>query len=105
MPFFKPLKSKLLAINMVSTGAALLAACAVLAFYDLHTFRREMVVSVQTFTDVIAGNCTAAISFNDSNDATQILASLRFEPHIISARIYDHSGKLLASYFRDSQNN
>jgi len=103
MDMLKTLKSKLLAINMASTGAALLAACAVLAFLDLRTFRREMIVRAQTLTNVVAGNCTASVSFNDSGDATQTLASLRFEPHIISACIYDRSDKLLASYFRDSQ--
>src|ERR1700679_1941255 len=100
MPMLKSLKAKLLAMNIASTGAALLLACAVLAFYDYHAFRREMIVRAQTFATVIAGNCTAAISFNDSNDATQTLASLRFEPHVMAAYVYDRSGKLLASYLR-----
>src|SRR5205085_6405461 len=36
------------------------------------------------------------------NDATQILASLRFEPHVTAGSIRDRSGKLLATYVRDS---
>jgi len=69
----------------------------------LRSYRHEMIVRAQTFANVIAGNCTASVAFNDSADATQTLASLRFEPHIVSACIYDNSGKRLACYFRDSQ--
>src|SRR5580704_11106633 len=98
MPLLKSLKSKLLAMNMATTGAALLLACGVLAFYDFRTFRREMVVRAETLANIVAANCTAAISFNDGNDATQTLASLRFEPRVTAACVYDRLGKPLASY-------
>jgi len=100
MLFPRTLKSKLLAMSLTSTGAALVAACLVLAVYDYRTFRAEMVVRAQVFAHIVAGNSTAAISFGDENDATQTLASLRFEPHVMAACVYDRSGKRLAHYFR-----
>jgi signal transduction histidine kinase/CheY-like chemotaxis protein/HPt (histidine-containing phosphotransfer) domain-containing protein len=96
----KTLKSKLLAMSLVSTGAALAVACVVLAAYDYRTFRAEMVTRAHVFANIVANNCTAAISFGDDNDAAQTLASLRFEPHVVAACVYDRSGKRLAEYFR-----
>ena len=99
----RTLKSKLLAMNLVSTGAALVAVCAVLGWYDYQSFRRGMVTQAQTFANVVASNSTAALSFGDSNDAAQTLASLRFEPHVVAACVYDPAGKSLATYFRDGR--
>jgi signal transduction histidine kinase/CheY-like chemotaxis protein/HPt (histidine-containing phosphotransfer) domain-containing protein len=98
----RSLKSKLLLMSLVSTGAALLAVCGVLGWYDYHAFRNSMVTKAQTFAHIVAHNSMAALSFGDSNDASQTLASLRSEPHIVAASVYDHSGKSLASYFRDA---
>src|SRR6185437_15841058 len=101
MLLLRTLKSKLLAMNLVSTGAALIAACTLLAVYDYRTFRRGMVTEAQTFANIVASNTTAALSFGDSNDAAQTLASLRFEPHVVAACVYDPAGKELATYYRD----
>jgi len=100
MFLLKTLKSKLLAMSLISTGAALVVACLVLAGYDYRAFRAEMVTRAQVFAHIVAGNSTAAISFGDENDAAQTLASLRFEPHVVAACVYDRSGKRLAQYFR-----
>jgi len=98
----RTLKSKLLAMSVVSTGAAIVAVCGVLGWYDYHTFRKAMVTQAQTIAHIVAYNSIAALSFGDSNDAAHTLASLRSEPHIVAACIYDPSGKSLASYFRDA---
>ncbi len=97
----RTLKSKLFAMSVVSTGAALVAVCGLLGWYDYHTFRKAMVTQAQTIAHLVAHNSIAALSFADSNDAAQTLASLRSEPHIVAACVYDHTGKSLASYFRD----
>jgi signal transduction histidine kinase/CheY-like chemotaxis protein/HPt (histidine-containing phosphotransfer) domain-containing protein len=98
----RTLKLKLLAMSVVSTGAALLAVCGVLGWYDYQTFRKAMVTQAQTVAHIVAHNSIAALSFTDSSDAAQTLESLRSEPHIVAACVYDHSGKSLASYFRDA---
>jgi signal transduction histidine kinase/DNA-binding response OmpR family regulator len=95
------LKSKLFAMSLVSTGAAFMAVCSLLGWYDYSTFRNGMVTQGQTLAGIVAHNSVAALSFGDSNDAKQTLSSLRSDPHIVGACIYDHSGDTLASYFRD----
>jgi signal transduction histidine kinase/CheY-like chemotaxis protein/HPt (histidine-containing phosphotransfer) domain-containing protein len=97
---FRTLKAKLLAMSIVSAGVALLGAGAVLAIYDYTELRAGLVTDTRTNANIIAGNSTAALSFNDANDATQTLGTLRVEPHVTAACIYDASGKRMATYFR-----
>jgi two-component system, sensor histidine kinase len=100
---FRTVKGKLLAITLISAGAALLAAGAVLALYDYREMRPTLVTGTQTYANIVAQNCTAALSFGDANDAAQTLGSLRAESHVVAACIYDNSGKKLAVYFRGRQ--
>src|ERR1700677_1273972 len=100
---FRTVKGKLLAITLISAGAALLAAGAVLALYDYREMRQTLVTGTQTYANIVAQNCTAALSFGDANDAAQTLGSLRAESHVVAACIYDNSGKKLAVYFRGRQ--
>src|SRR5580700_6170268 len=97
----KTLKAKLLVTSLVSAGAALLIAGVVLAAYDYRELRKALVADTRTYADIVAENSQAAVSFGDPNDASQILASLRAEPHVVGAEIYDISGKKLAVYFRE----
>ena len=80
MPAMKTLKAKLLAMSIVTTSAALLAACGALAFYDYQSYLGAFINDARTYADIVAGNSTAALSFHDDNDAAQTLASLRAEP-------------------------
>jgi signal transduction histidine kinase/CheY-like chemotaxis protein/HPt (histidine-containing phosphotransfer) domain-containing protein len=103
MIVLRTLRAKLIAMKMVTTGVALISACAALAFYDYATFRSSLVMSVQTHAAMVAENSTAALSFADEKDAASILKSLNVDKHIVSADIYDQTGKRLATYSRDSQ--
>jgi PAS domain S-box-containing protein len=98
---FRTLKAKLLGMSIVTTGTALVAACSVMAGYDYVVVRRALVTDTRTYANIIAGNSTAAISFGDDKDASQILGSLQAEKHIVSASVFDASGKRLATYLRD----
>jgi two-component system, sensor histidine kinase len=100
---FKTVRGKLLGITLASAAAALLTAGLVLAAYDYREIRQNLVTGTQTYANIVAQNCTAALSFGDANDAAQTLGSLRAEPHVVAASIYDNSGKKLAVYFRGRQ--
>jgi signal transduction histidine kinase/CheY-like chemotaxis protein/HPt (histidine-containing phosphotransfer) domain-containing protein len=90
-------------MSLGSTGAILLAVCLGLAAYDYRAFRAAMVTDTQTFANIVAINSTAALSFADGNDAAQTLASMRVEPHVVAACVYDANGKQFATYFRGPQ--
>jgi two-component system, sensor histidine kinase len=99
----KTLRAKLLAMSIVTTGVALVAACGTLAVYDYEMYLQAFVTDTSTYANIIAGNSTASISFHDENDGAQTLASLKAERHVVAACIYDAAGKRLASYFRGAK--
>jgi len=87
-------------IIMLTSSVALLLACAAVVGYDLIALRREMVYDLMTKAEIIGTNSTAALVFNDQKSATEILAALRMEPHIVSACIYTSDGQPFATYLR-----
>jgi diguanylate cyclase (GGDEF)-like protein/PAS domain S-box-containing protein len=49
---------------------------------------------------IIAESSTAALSFTDERAATQTLAALRGDSHVVEGAIYDRSGRLFSRYGR-----
>lgn len=98
------IKRKLMFFVMVATLIALGLACAAMLSYELHTYRRSMQQNLSTLAEVVASNSTAAVSFDDSDAAAEILLGLKAEPQIVAARIYRSNGTPLAQYVRGGQN-
>lgn len=95
-----PIRQKLMLIALVTTGGALLLAGAALIYFDRVRFESEMENELLTLADIVAGNSTAALSFQDPNDATDVLRALEPQESIIAAAIYDSEGGLFARYDR-----
>ena len=72
-----------------------------MATYDIYQLRRSMAQDIGTLGDVLAGNSTAALTFNDVDATYDLLQALRAEPNVTRACIYDISGRPLANYIRD----
>src|SRR5207249_4130494 len=43
-------------------------------------------------------NSTAALAFANEADATELLAALKYDPHMVAAALYDQHGHVLATY-------
>jgi signal transduction histidine kinase len=82
----------------VCCGAVLLITTTAYFVYDLATFRRASVQQLQTLGEAVASNSTAALAFENSQDATVVLSALRADPHIRAAALYDANGRLFAVY-------
>ena len=95
------LAHKLTAISMATTAAALALVCAVLVTYDNSTSRRRLVQDIGMLGDVVGRNSTAALTFADASAATDILAGLGRNEHIVSAVIVSRYGGPLARFDRD----
>ena len=94
------IRQKLVLIIMLATGLALLLAGVVLIVFEVLRFRGDMVSDLSTLADVIAQNSTAALSFDNPEDAEETLASLDARRSIVAAAIYDEEGRLFARYTR-----
>jgi signal transduction histidine kinase/HAMP domain-containing protein len=92
------IQRKLMAVNLLTSGAVLLLACVAFFAYEFHTFRQTTVRQLSTLGEIIATNSTAALAFDDPQAANEILAALNAEQHIVMATLYDTAGNLFAQY-------
>src|SRR5262245_52158173 len=83
-----PIRRKLAHLILGVAAASLLFAAAPLIGYAWFKSRESSRTALTTATRIAADNVTAALSFRDAGTAQQILASLRAEPGIDSACLY-----------------
>ncbi len=93
-----PIKRKLTALFLLTSGAVVLLTCAAYFAYEYLTFRQTTLGQLSTLGEVIAANSTAAVAFGNERDAGEILAALKADRHIVAAGLYDRDGKLFARY-------
>jgi signal transduction histidine kinase len=93
-----PIRRKLMTIILVTCGAVSVLTCASFFAYEFLTFRQSTIANLSTVGSILASNSTAALTFDNSEDATEILAALQAEPHIKAASLYDETGTLFAHY-------
>jgi len=97
-----PLRQRLMAIVLMTTGVALLVTVAGFFAYEYFTFRQATVRNLTTLGTVVADNSTAALAFYNKDDAQQILDGLKADSHIVAAGLYDARGELFATYPHDA---
>jgi two-component system sensor histidine kinase/response regulator len=95
------IRSKLTLMIISVSSLALLLACTAFISYDIHFFRLAKVQDVTTLAEVIGSNSTGALTFQDANSATDVLAALRSKRQISEACIYDKHDQVFATYLRD----
>src|SRR5436309_1174978 len=93
-----PIQRKLMIIILLTSVAVLLLTCSAFFVYELLTFRQTTVRQLSTLAEVIATNSTAALAFQNQNDAQEILAAVKADRHIVAASLYDDEGNLFANY-------
>jgi signal transduction histidine kinase len=95
-----PVRRKLMAIVMLASGGALLAANAGLFIADLVRFRSDLERDLLSLAEIVAANSTAALVFDDSRAAAETLGALRARPVVAAACIFRADGRRFAEYFR-----
>lgn len=88
---------------LITSTVVLLLTCAAYFGYEYYSFRRNTVDHLSVISRIIAANSTAALAFQNTEDAAEVLSSLEVEPSIAAATLYDASGNIFATYrSRDS---
>ena len=85
---------------MLTSSVALLLACAAFVVYDTITFRQAMVHDLTILSEIIGANCTAALTYNESQSAREVLQALEAKDHLVSACIYTREGEPFAKYLK-----
>jgi PAS domain S-box-containing protein len=93
-----PIKRKLAGFIFLTSFVVLVASFLVLLSYETRSFKQRTLRSLETIGDIIAGNSTAALLYDDAKLAREILSGVRAEPEITGAALYDKNGKLYVTY-------
>ncbi|MEY2409176.1 MAG: hypothetical protein QOF48_1846 [Verrucomicrobiota bacterium] len=91
-----PVKRKLTLIVLSSCSVILLLACAGMFAFQMILLRKTVARELDALGQVVADNCTGAVSFGDKRAAREILAALTTHPHVVSAHIELAGGGELA---------
>ena len=94
------IRKKLIVIQLVTAFVVLGSGSAVFVVNAQRQFRTELVSNVSSTAELIGENTASTLQFLDSESAAQVLSTLRIEPHIANAAVYDESGMLFATYSR-----
>ncbi len=90
----KKLRRMLLAISAV----VLLLAVGTFVTYEVLAFRKSHKQIISTVAAVLADNCNSSLVFQDVQDGERLLTSLRTEPTIHLAVLYDTNRTVFALY-------
>jgi signal transduction histidine kinase len=91
---------RLTRMSVIASAVTLLLASSAFLAYEYYTFRDALVRNLETHAQIIGINSESAILFNDAAAATETLAALRAEPHIVSIRILRVDGTPFAAFVR-----
>jgi PAS domain S-box-containing protein len=93
-----PIRRKLMTMILLTSGVVLLLTCAAFFACEFLTFRQATVRQLSTLGEIIAANSTAALAFDNQDDAKEVLAALKADRHIVAASLYDKNGTLFSKY-------
>ena len=93
-----PIRRTLMSMIFLVSGVILLVTSAAFCAYEFLTFRQTSIQQLQILSRAIASNSTAALAFENSEDAASVLSAFKSDPHIAAAALYTVGGKLFATY-------
>jgi signal transduction histidine kinase/ActR/RegA family two-component response regulator len=96
-----PIRRTLMNMIFLVSGVVLLVTSAAFCTYEFLTYRQSSIQQLQILSRAIASNSTAALAFENSDDAAGVLTAFKSDPHIVAAALYDVRGKVFATYPRD----
>jgi len=94
----RPIRRTLMSVMLLTCGAVMLITSAAFVAYEYVTFRQLLVRNVKILGAAIAQNGTAALAFDNPEDAREVLSAFKVQPHVRAARLYMSNGSLIASY-------
>lgn len=97
-----PIRRKLVAILVVTSGVALVVASAALLALDALRYQEDLRESLETLAAVVGDNSAAALMFEDPAAARESVAAIAVKTQIEAAALYDRHGAVYAEYRRSS---
>lgn len=92
------ISSKLNGLVAVASGVALLIASIAFVANDVRMMRASKVSQMMALAHVLGSNSMATRTLDDPTKAAEVLSSLRLQPTLEYACVYDRNGDVFASY-------
>jgi len=92
------LRHRLTLILVAASASALALTGGGLVAYDTWTARQALTGELEGTAAMLASNTDAALTFDDVDAASEILASLSARPDVLGAALYRRSGGVVARY-------
>ena len=97
----RSIAGKLMWMNVVVSGTALVLAYFAFLAYDLYTLRKNLIGSLSADAAIVGANSITALLFDDQQAADNTLLALRQTPQVVWAVIQRPDGRWFAQYMRD----
>lgn len=96
------IRARLLGISAAISLLTLSLAGALFVANDIRMLRAQMVRDLEVLSVAVGDNCLSALVFDVPETAAKNLGSLRHEPQVRYAVLYDAQGQPFAEYRRDA---
>jgi len=93
-----PIIRQILLFGIVSAVISLVLACAGFGIVEFYKIKDESVSRVSSQIDMLAYNLQPTLLFDDKDAANKILLSLKDDPSINKAVLYQTNGEVFAMY-------
>jgi hypothetical protein len=87
-------------MNVIVSATVLVLAVAAFFFYDLISFRQNLIRSLRTSAQIVGANSVSALLFDDPQSAATTLQALHSSPDVASAVLVTSDGSTFAEYQR-----
>jgi signal transduction histidine kinase/ActR/RegA family two-component response regulator len=98
LPWPRSLRSKMIAVVLLTTLAALAVALGAMVANDVRRSEQAWTADLVTQAELLAQATVPALSFDDAKVAREFLGLLRFKPQVQAAAVYDARQRIFASY-------
>jgi diguanylate cyclase (GGDEF)-like protein len=93
-----PLRYKLNGIIVLTTALSLLLVSIAYYVHQQQVIKQQATIELKTLSEIYSDTCTAALAFDDTNGAQQLLCSLEAKPTVLAASVLNKRGDIFASY-------
>lgn len=95
------IRYSLIRINRLTVGIVLLISLLALTTYNFSSYKKTLERNLAVQARIISTNSSAAILFNNREDAEETLSSLGTVPDIVTAVLYTKNGNVFAAYQKE----
>jgi signal transduction histidine kinase len=99
-PGSRSISAKLMWMNVVVSATVLVLAVVAFFFYDLISFRQNLIRSLITSAQIVGANSVSALTFDDPQSAATTLQALGSSPDVVAATLVTNDGSTFAEYHR-----